>query len=83
MSNTIYYGWIDARVASRAELTTLGVKGPKLYNKNDHAYIDCRITEDMVPSLVNKSKHFHAGAFTAVNDNGNQLPRDQQKLWGK
>jgi hypothetical protein len=77
-----YGGWIDKRVASRDELIAMGVKGEIKLSSREKEYEYCYITEKIAKILMKKSRYFFAGAFTALDAMGNQLPRDQQKLWG-
>jgi hypothetical protein len=79
----LYVGWIDCRVASRELLISLGVKGKikKYQDKTACVYNHCTITEKLAMVLNRRSSYFYIGAFTAIDKNGEQLPREQQKLW--
>jgi hypothetical protein len=78
-----YHGWINWRVASKRELMAMGVKGEiKLEIEGEtHYYSNCIITESLARELMKMSKYFYPGAFTAVDDQGQQLPPEQQILW--
>ena len=77
-----YHGWINWQVASRSELIAMGVKGEIKHETvgTTNYYSHCIITESIARELIKKSRYFYAGAFTAVDDQGNQLPQDQQIL---
>jgi hypothetical protein len=83
MPDIKYKGWIREDIGSRKDLIFYGVRGDIEYYRRGRTFINCVITEEVAERLSKINKHFFPGAFSAIDENGNQLPKEQQKLWGK
>jgi len=75
----LYAGWIRANVADPLTLRDLGVTGEMLLTKNNSAYEHCIITKDVGLALKERfGKKIFLKAFTAIDSEGNCLPKDKQ-----
>ena len=77
-------GWIRAKKSDRARLRdTFGVTGKMIYNEVMECIEYCTLDSmEAVEKLRRDWPGFYAGAFTALDDDGNQLPRDEQPCRG-
>lgn len=73
-------GWIRARESDRARLRDIfDVKGKMIYNKAMGCIEYCELDDmEAVEKLRRDFPGFYPGAFTAIDEDGNQLPRDEQ-----
>jgi len=77
----IYYGWIEARIGDRSKLVDLGVRGAILYNFLGSCFEHCHVTEAVIKRLIAEWPGFWPNCFTAIDANGNQLPKEDQHYW--
>lgn len=77
-------GWIRAQESDRARLRdTFNVKGKMVYNEAMGCIEYCTLDSmEAIEKLRQQWPGFYAGAFTAIDDDGNQLPRDEQPCRG-
>ena len=75
-------GWIRARKSDKVRLRdTFNVKGKMIYNRMMKCFEYCTLDSmEVVEKLRCDWPGFFAGAFTAIDDEGKQLP--QQLCWG-
>lgn len=77
-------GWITAQKSDKARLRdTFSVKGKMIYNEAMGCIEYCALDSmEAVEKLRHEWPDFYAGAFTALDEDNNQLPRDEQPCWG-
>jgi len=77
-------GWITAQESDRVYLRDdLNVKGEMIYNEAMGCFECCTLDSmETVEKLRRDWPGFYAEAFTAIDSNGNQLPRDEQPCRG-
>ena len=77
-------GWIRAQKSDRARLRdTFGVTGKMIYNEGMECFEYCTLTDmGILRRLWRELPNFYPGAFTALDDDGSQLPRDEQPCRG-
>ena len=77
-------GWIRAKESDGPVLREFfNVKGKMIYNEGMGCIEYCTLDSmEAVEKLRRDWPGFYAGAFTAIDNEGNQLPRDEQPCWG-
>lgn len=73
-----YVGWIEGKPEYIPMLRNLGVTGQMVYAPLNNAIEFCSCSDDVMQRLIKQWPGFHPGCFTAVDSNGNQLPREEQ-----
>jgi len=76
-----YVGWLAGHQKDIPKLRALGVTGKMIYNENCTAIECCDTTEEVMERLIKKWPKFWPNAFTAIDENGKQLPFWKQKYW--
>lgn len=75
-------GWIAAQENDKPLLQdTFNVKGEMIYNGVHGCFEHCEIDLEAAERLQQGFPGFVPACFTAVDNGGNQLPRDEQPCW--
>jgi hypothetical protein len=84
--NIKYAGWIPGLPWQRRKLRKLGVRGRMKYRLAETAYgigafEYCEVSWEVLKRLVDEWGLPNPGSFTAMDEHGEQLPRQEQKAW--